>query len=82
MAAFIVLIAACLTAEFFWWIVGIIAAGLTLRLIIKSANAATDREIARARHRAELAKRADQQHQWYIEGDSRGSYGKYPPAAV
>lgn len=46
--AFKVLVAACITAEFFWWIVGIIAAGLILRLIIKSANAATDREIARA----------------------------------
>ncbi|TSE00091.1 hypothetical protein FOS14_09770 [Skermania sp. ID1734] len=24
--------------------------------------------------------RADQQHQWYLVGDARGIYGRYPPA--
>jgi hypothetical protein len=82
MGALIVLILACVTAEFFWWIVAITAAVVVFRWIFKAANAATDRELARASQRAALAARADQQHQWYIEGDQRGTHGLYPPAAV
>ena len=28
-----------------------------------------------------LRKHADQQHAWRLEGDPRGTYGQYPPAA-
>lgn len=34
------------------------------------------------RSRAEIAARAELQHRWYISGDPRGTYGRYPPAAV
>lgn len=30
---------------------------------------------ARAQRRAELLARADQQHQWVLDGDPRGTYG-------
>ena len=31
--------------------------------------------------RAELLARADIQDRWYLAGDSRGVYGRFPPAA-
>lgn len=40
-------------------------------------------ETAQGRRQAELAAiraRADQQHQWVMQGDDRGVYGSYPPA--
>jgi hypothetical protein len=30
----------------------------------------------------ELAARADQQHDWVMEGDERGVYGEYPFAPI
>jgi hypothetical protein len=36
----------------------------------------------RLRRRAELVARAEIQHRWYLAGDPRGTYGRYPPAAV
>jgi hypothetical protein len=36
----------------------------------------------RRRRRAELVARAEIQHRWYLAGDPRGIYGRYPPAAV
>jgi len=37
---------------------------------------------ARAHRRAELLARAEIQHRWYLAGDPRGTYGRYPPAPV
>jgi hypothetical protein len=34
-----------------------------------------------AHRRAELLARAEIQHRWYLEGDPRGTYGRYTPAA-
>ncbi len=82
MGALIVLIAACVVSEFFWWIVGFIAVGIAIRYIVKACNAADRAQLARLNQRLDLAARADQQHQWVIEGDTRGTHGQYPPVAV
>ena len=37
---------------------------------------------ARRRRCAELLARAEIQHRWYLAGDPRGIYGRYPPAAA
>lgn len=34
-----------------------------------------------AHQRAQIAGRAELQHRWYIAGDPRGTYGRYPPVA-
>lgn len=34
----------------------------------------------RAHQRAELLARAELQHRWWLEGDPRGTYGRYTPA--
>jgi hypothetical protein len=34
----------------------------------------------RSHRRAELLARAELQHRWFMAGDPRGIYGRYPPA--
>ena len=61
--------------KLFWWIVGAAAlVGLFFlaRVIVRSH---ARRAAEYARHRAELAARADQQHNWVLRGDDRGIYG-------
>lgn len=36
----------------------------------------------RNHRRAELLARAEIQHRWYLAGDPRGTYGRYPPTGV
>jgi hypothetical protein len=38
------------------------------------------RACVRAHERAELLARAEIQHRWYLAGDPRGTFGRYPPA--
>ena len=82
MGALIVLIAACVVSEFFWWVVGFVAVGVAVYYAVKFCNAADRKQLARLNNRLDLAARADQQHQWVIEGDTRGTHGKYPPAGI
>jgi lysylphosphatidylglycerol synthetase-like protein (DUF2156 family) len=61
--------------KFFWWIVGAIAlVGLFFlaRAIMRENRKRRD---AYARYCAEIAARADQQHNWVMQGDDRGFYG-------
>lgn len=37
---------------------------------------------ARVHNRAELLARAEIQHRWYMDGDPRGTYGRFPPVGV
>jgi nitrate/nitrite transporter NarK len=70
-----VLLVIGLVIKFIWWIIGaavLIAALYIARAIWRSQQARQD---ASARRRAELAARADQQHQWVMQGDERGTYG-------
>lgn len=32
--------------------------------------------------RAELLARAEIQHRWWLDGDARGTYGRYPPLPI
>jgi type II secretory pathway pseudopilin PulG len=65
-----------LIIKFIWWILG--AAALVGFYLLVRATAREYREQAavRACHRAALVARADQQHNWVLQGDDRGIYGK------
>jgi hypothetical protein len=67
----------------FWWV---IAAVVGLVVAAHWTRLAVDRHFARAaaeRYRlSEIVKRADRQHDWVIQGDSRGIYGEYPVAGI
>jgi fatty acid desaturase len=67
---------------YFWWIVAIAAvaalvwmAQRAFREIEAEEAAEARRAQAEARRQAAVAKRADQQHRWVLQGDDRGVYG-------
>jgi hypothetical protein len=65
-----------LIVKFIWWILGAAAfVGLCflVRAIVRECQ---ERDAVKAAHRAALAARADQQHDWVLRGDDRGIYGK------
>jgi hypothetical protein len=70
-----VLLIVGLIIKFIWWILGAAAVvGLfyLVRAIVRENRRRTD---ALARYHVEIASRADQQHQWVLQGDERGIYG-------
>ena len=64
-----------LIVKFIWWILG--AAALVGLFFLVRAVVREDRKRreAYARYCAAIAARADQQHQWVMQGDDRGIYG-------
>ncbi len=61
--------------KLFWWLVGTAAlVGLffIMRAIVRASRKRAD---LKAAHRAAIAARADQQHNWVLRGDDRGIYG-------
>jgi hypothetical protein len=70
-----VLLLVGLVIKFIWWILGAAAlVGLVylVRAIMRENRKRSD---ALARYHVEIAARADQQHQWVLQGDERGIYG-------
>ena len=64
-----------LIIKFIWWIVGA-AALVGLFYLIRAMLRANARQRATLAQRMnELAARADQQHNWVMQGDDRGIYG-------
>jgi cellobiose-specific phosphotransferase system component IIC len=64
-----------LIIKFIWWIVGalaLVAVCYVIRAVVRQANAAAT---ARNQRMAAIAARADQQHNWVMQGDDRGTYG-------
>ena len=64
-----------LIIKFISWILGalaLVAAFYVIRAVVRQHKAAT---AARNQRMAELAARADQQHDWLMQGDDRGTYG-------
>ena len=74
-AVFGVVLIIGLIIKFIWWILG--AAALVGAFFLARAIARwyAEREAERARYRDALAARADQQHNWVLQGDDRGVYG-------
>ena len=72
---FAILVVIAIIIKLFWWIVaGVAMVGVFyLGRAMMRANRA--RRAAYAAYCAELAARADQQHNWVLQGDGRGIYG-------
>jgi hypothetical protein len=65
---------------YFWWIVAIAAVAAFVWMAQRAFREIDAAEAAEARRQAAVAKRADRQHAWVLDGDDRGVYGAYPPA--
>jgi len=62
-----------------WWILGaavLVGLFFLVQAIVRDSRRRADLSAA---HRAAVAARADQQHNWVLRGDDRGIYG--PPGA-
>jgi lysylphosphatidylglycerol synthetase-like protein (DUF2156 family) len=66
---------------YFWWILAILAVVALVWMAQRAFRDIEPAEVAEARRRAAVVKRADQQHAWVMAGDNRGVYGQYPPAS-
>ena len=61
--------------KFIWWILGaaaLIGLFFVVRAVVRENR---KRRHAYSRYCATIAARADQQHQWVMQGDDRGIYG-------
>jgi nitrate/nitrite transporter NarK len=80
------LIVAALVVKFWPYIVGTVAGIVVIvwlvRYGMRAADLSWEREQSKRRRLAELAARADQQHEWVMRGDPRGTYGEYPAAPM
>jgi membrane protein implicated in regulation of membrane protease activity len=80
------LFAVALAVKLFWYIVGVAAAIVVVVKAVKWRRRAADERAQRVeaerRRLAGLRGRADAQHNWTLQGDERGLYGEYPPAAM
>jgi hypothetical protein len=71
----VVLVVIAIIVKFIWWILGaaaLIGLFYFVRAVMRENRKQTD---ALARRSAEIAARADQQHEWVLQGDDRGIYG-------
>jgi hypothetical protein len=68
-----------LIIKFIWWIIGAAALVGLFYLIWAILRANARQRAALTQRMNELAARADQQHNWVMQGDDRGIYG--PPGA-
>lgn len=81
-AAFLLLIFIGFIAKFWAWILAVLGSLLVFGLLLWLTFYLERRSDALYEKRAALVARADQQHAWVLAGDDRGTYGRYPPAAV
>lgn len=75
----LVLVAACATAEWFWWFVGAAVLGVVVWLAVRGYKTTVAEIEADQQKAAEIVARADEQHAWALAGDDRGIYGFVPP---
>ena len=74
-AVFVLFLAIWFVVKFIWWIVAglaLVAGFYLVRAILRAEQA---RRAAFTAYCAEIAARADQQHEWVLSGDDRGIYG-------
>ncbi|WP_210083996.1 hypothetical protein [Mycobacterium sp. OAE908] len=64
-----------LIIKFIWWIIGAAVLVGLFYVIRAVVRADARRRAIMARQMNELAARADQQHNWVLQGDDRGVYG-------
>ncbi|HKI40025.1 MAG: hypothetical protein ACLQIK_10355 [Mycobacterium sp.] len=74
-ALVLVLLLIAFIVKFIWWILGTAALIGLFFLGRAVAQSYARRSAEHARYRAAIAARADQQHNWVLQGDDRGIYG-------
>lgn len=76
------IVTAVIVAEWFWWIVGVVAVAWVGRRLWKAYDARHWTRVVLEAEHAAIAARADEQDAWFLAGDPRGLYGEYPPVDI
>lgn len=64
----------------YWWVIALAGVGvIAYRAISREAIREAARSKAEIARIAAITARADQEHNWIMQGDERGFYGQYPP---
>jgi nitrate/nitrite transporter NarK len=78
----VVLVVAALWVKYFW----VFAAGVAViwlgHRLVKAWRGHQDGAATEARCIDDVRARADQQHDWVMQGDPRGTFGEYPAAPM
>lgn len=74
-ALFVVLFVLYLVVKFIWWIIAAATAVALFYLVRAIVRDSRLRREIHAQRCAQIAARADQQHNWALRGDDRGIYG-------
>jgi hypothetical protein len=77
----VVLVGAALFVKYFWSLVAVVASLWLAHRIARAVREHQDAVVAEAQRIDEIRARADQQHEWVVRGDSRGTYGGEFPTA-
>jgi hypothetical protein len=72
---FLAVIILGLIIKFIWWIIAGLALVAAFHLVRALVRADRGRRAAYAARCAQITARADQQHDWVLQGDARGTYG-------
>jgi hypothetical protein len=70
-----VLFLVALVIKFIWWILGVLVLAGVFFVVRAAARWYSKRSAEYARYWDGLAVRADEQHNWVLQGDDRGIYG-------
>ena len=76
------LVAVALVVKFWWLIAGVVGMFCAAHWTRRAADRHAERVEAEQRWLAGLVARADQQHNWAMQGDPRGTFGEYPAAPM
>jgi hypothetical protein len=76
------LVVVALVVKYWWLIAGVIGLIAAVYWGRRVADRRAERVEAERRRLAELVARADAQHRMVVEGDERGVFGEFPPAAI
>ena len=77
----VLLIVGFVGAYWGWILAAVVVAAVVVSGLHWWANECEHVERLEAQRRA-VAARADQQHAWTMQGDPRGTYGRYTPATI
>jgi hypothetical protein len=72
----VVLVVAALWVKYFWLFVAVVASLWLACRVGRAIRAHEDAVAAEARRIDDVRARADQQHNWVMQGDPRGTYGE------
>jgi hypothetical protein len=72
------LIVVALTVKFWWVIAAVVGMFCAAHWTRRAVDRHAEHVEAERRRLAGLVARADQQHNWTMQGDPRGTFGEYP----